>query len=102
MPYIIRCRRCNKHFFCTSFREGMREFTEHWNKRHWRWDIAPDDYPYVYRGKSPVKRKAIWGKRKKERLPDSEYEVVRVSNERWAMLEPAIGTAEFNRSLYKS
>ena len=70
--------------------------------KHWRWDIAPEDYPYVYRGKSEIKRKAIWGRRKKESISDSEYEVAQLSDSDWEAIEPVIGTPEFNRFLYHS
>ena len=103
MAFVVRCRRCNKHFFCTSLGEGLREFTEHWMDKHWRFDAAPDTYPFVYQGKSPIKRKAIWGKKKIEKLPaDSEYEIAQLTDSEWEAIEPLINTPGFNKFLYHS
>ncbi len=91
------------HFFCTSLGEGLQQFTEHWMDKHWRFDAAPDDYPYIYRGKSEIKKRAIWRKKKIEKLPaDSEYEIAQLTDSEWRAVEPLIGTPEFNRFLYKS
>ena len=93
-------------FFCTSLTEGKERLVEHWNKRHYRGDIAPGTYTeYIYQGaiKKPSGVKAIYKVRKvKQLLPTSEYDIERFAPQDWERIEPNIGTANFNRVIYNS
>ena len=104
--YRVRCRKCNMQFFCTSLSEGMGQLIEHWTKRHYRGDIAPERYvEYVYQGaiKKASGIKAIYKRRTvKQLLPTSEYDIERYTEQEWEGIAGAIGTPDFNRTIYKS
>lgn len=104
--YRVRCRKCNMQFFCTSLSEGMGRLIEHWNKRHYRGDIAPASYvEYVYQGaiKKASGIKGIYKRRTvRQLLPTSEYDIVRYTPQEWEGIAGAIGTRGFNRTIYKS
>jgi len=105
--YRVRCRRCNKQFFCTSLTEGKKRLVEHWEKRHYRSDIAPGTYTeYIYQGnikKESGNYKGIYKVRKvKQVLPTSEYDIERIAPQDWEGIAGAIGTPDFNRVIYNS
>ena len=93
-------------FFCTSLTEGKERLIEHWNKRHYRGDIAPyEGYEYIYQGaiKKASGVKAIYKVRKvKQLLPTSEYDIERFAPQDWERIAGAIGTPDFNRVIYNS
>lgn len=104
--YCVRCRRCNMQFFCTSLSEGKERLIKHWERKHYRGDIAPyEGYEYIYQGaiKKASGVKAIYKRRKvKQLLPTSEYDIERLAPQDWERIEASIGTANFNRVIYNS
>lgn len=106
--YAVRCKRCGKYFFSRSLRTLRKVIADHWDKKHWQWDIAPSKYSYVYQGsvKTVVGRKGIY-KKVRESLPSSEYELIELNESTWDALredgmrefpEPCLPS--FNRSIY--
>jgi len=93
-------------FFCTSLTEGKERLVEHWEKCHYRGDIAPGTYvEYVYQGaiKKASGVKGIYKVRRvKQLLPTSEYDIERFAPQDWERIAGAIGTPDFNRVIYQS
>lgn len=104
--YCVRCRKCNMQFFCTSLTEGKKRLVEHWERKHYRGDIAPGRYvEYVYQGaiKKASGVKAIYKRRTvRQVLPTSEYDIERFAPQEWERIAGAIGTPDFNRVIYNS
>ena len=107
--YAVRCKRCGKYFFSRSLRFLRKVIAEHWDTKHWRWDIAPTDYRPVYQGrvKTMTGYKGIYKNSKKESLPSTEYELIELNESTWDALRedgmcehPKSCLPSFNLSIY--